>query len=46
MSINDPEMRDAAMQHARLTLARAENALEFPPDIETARKASKFAEAA
>ncbi len=43
-SIDDPEIRDAALHHARLTFARAEKALEFPQDIKVARKASEFAE--
>ncbi len=44
-SIDDPVLRDAAVQQARLTLARAEKTLEFPQDIEVARKASRFVEA-
>jgi hypothetical protein len=36
-------MRDAAIHHARLALARAENVLELPEDIEVVRKLAKFA---
>ena len=42
-SIGDATMRDVAMHHARLALARAENVLELQEDIEVLRKLSKFA---
>lgn len=41
-SIGDAEMRDAAMHHGRLALARAEKALEIPEDLELVRKLAKF----
>lgn len=37
------EMRDAAMNRARLTLIRAEKALQVPEDLEAVRAASAFA---
>jgi uncharacterized membrane protein len=42
-SIGDATMRDVAMHHARLALARAENVIELQEDIEVLRKLSKFA---
>ncbi|MCJ7451025.1 MAG: hypothetical protein MUO39_00920 [Steroidobacteraceae bacterium] len=42
-SIGHAAMRDAAIHHARLALARAENVLELPEDIEVVRKLAKFA---
>jgi len=42
-SIGDATMRDVAMHHARLALARAENVLELQEDIEVLRKLSKYA---
>jgi uncharacterized membrane protein len=42
-SIEDAAMRDAAIHHARLALARAEDVLEFPEDIEVVRELAKFA---
>jgi len=42
-SIGDATMRDVAMHHARLALARAENVIELKEDIEVLRKLSKFA---
>jgi hypothetical protein len=36
-------MRDVAIQHARWALDRAENTLEFPNDLEVARKCAEFA---
>ena len=42
-SIGHATMRDAAIHHARLALARAENVLELPEDIEVVRKLAKFA---
>ena len=42
-STSDAKMRAIAQQHARQTLARAEKALEFPDDLELARKAAQFA---
>ncbi|MDH3445384.1 MAG: DUF2254 domain-containing protein, partial [Deltaproteobacteria bacterium] len=45
-SIGDPTMRDNAIHHARLALARAENKLELPADLEVVRKSAEFANAA
>jgi len=42
-SIGDGAMRDAARHHARLALARAENMLSLPEDLEVVRKLAKFA---
>ena len=42
-STGDPKMREASLDQARLVLARAEKALDFPPDVEKARKAASFA---
>lgn len=42
-SIGDAEMRDAAKHHSRLALARAENVLAIPEDLEVVRKLAKFA---
>lgn len=42
-SIGDAAMRDAAIHHSRLALARAENVLELPEDIEVVRKLARFA---
>ena len=42
-SIGDSEMRNAAMHHGRLALARAENALDLPEDLERVRKLARFA---
>ena len=42
-SIGDAEMRDAAIYHGRLALARAENALDLPEDLERVRKLARFA---
>lgn len=42
-SIGDAEMRDAAIHHSRLALARAENVLEIPEDLEVVRKLANFA---
>ena len=42
-SIGDAAMRDAAIHHSRLALARAENVLELPEDLEVVRKLAKFA---
>ncbi|MFC1896416.1 DUF2254 domain-containing protein [Thermodesulfobacteriota bacterium] len=42
-SIGDATMRDAAIHHSRLALARAEDVIEFPQDIEVVRKLAKFA---
>jgi uncharacterized membrane protein len=39
----DAIMRDVAIHHARLALARAEKALDFPHDLEIARKCAEFA---
>ena len=41
-SIGHAEMRDAAIRHARLALARAENVMELPEDLEIVRKLAKF----
>ena len=42
-SIGDGHMRDAAIHHSRLALARAENVLEIPEDLEVVRKLAKLA---
>jgi len=42
-SIGDGAMRDAARHHARLALARAENMLSLPEDLDVVRKLAKFA---
>jgi len=42
-SIGDGAMRDVARHHARLALARAENMLSLPEDLEVVRKLAKFA---
>jgi uncharacterized membrane protein len=42
-SIGDAAMRDAAIHHSRLALARAENVLELPEDLEVVRKLARFA---
>jgi hypothetical protein len=42
-SIEDAAMRDAAIHYSRLALARAENVLELPEDLEIVRKLAKFA---
>lgn len=42
-SIGDAEIRDAAIHHSRLALARAEKVLEIPEDLEVVRKLAKFA---
>lgn len=42
-SIGDTEMRSAAIYHGRLSLARAENALKIPEDLERVRKLARFA---
>ncbi|RDE51646.1 MAG: DUF2254 domain-containing protein [Candidatus Accumulibacter meliphilus] len=42
-SIGGGEMRDAAIHHSRLALARAENVLEIPEDLEVVRKLAKLA---
>lgn len=41
-AIPDPAMQQAARQHARSALARAEQALDFPEDIAAARRAAGF----
>ena len=42
-STEDATMRDAAKQHARQALARAEMKLEFPEDLAMARQSARFA---
>lgn len=42
-SIGDAAIRDAAVHHARLALARAEKALDLPEDLEMVRGLAKFA---
>jgi uncharacterized membrane protein len=42
-SIGDASMRDAAIHHARLALARAESMLRLPEDLEVVRNAARFA---
>ena len=41
-SIGHTTMRDAAIHHARLALAIAENVLELPEDLEIVRKLAKL----
>ncbi len=45
-STGDAAMREVAMHHARLALARAENALELAEDLEVVRKLAKFTHSA
>jgi uncharacterized membrane protein len=45
-SIGDTTIRDAAIHHSHLALARAENALELPEDLEIIRKLAKFTDSA
>lgn len=42
-SIGDVAMRDAAIHHSRMALARAENVLELPEDLQVVRKLANFA---
>jgi uncharacterized membrane protein len=42
-SIGDATIRDAAVHHARLALARAEKALDLPEDLEMVRGFAKLA---
>ncbi len=42
--IDNPEMRESAMMHARLALVRAERAMAMPHDLERVRRAARFAE--
>lgn len=42
-SIGDVAMRDAAIHHSRIALARAENAMDLPADIQVVRKSANFA---
>jgi uncharacterized membrane protein len=42
-SIGDVAMRDAALQHSRMALARAEIELELPEDLQAIRKLANFA---
>lgn len=41
-SIEHPVMRDVAICHSRLALARAESVLKIPEDIEVVRRLAKF----
>lgn len=43
-SMEDSTLREVAIQHARLALARAEMALGLPHDLEVARKSTGFAD--
>jgi uncharacterized membrane protein len=43
-SIDDETMRDVAIHHAQLALARAENALDFPEDVKLIQKLAQFSE--
>jgi uncharacterized membrane protein len=43
VAVGDPTMRDNALRHARLALARAEMALHFPEDLRVSKAASAFA---
>ena len=42
-TIGDAQMRDIALHHARLALARAEITLELPEDLELIREVTQFA---
>lgn len=42
-ALEDPPMRECALQFARLTLLRAEQCLTFPPDLAAVRQAGEFA---
>lgn len=42
-ALDDPAMCECALQHARLTLLRAEQCLTFPTDLATVRQAGQFA---
>jgi uncharacterized membrane protein len=42
-SIGDVAMRNAAIHHSRMALARAENAMELPADLQVVRNAANFA---
>jgi len=42
-SIGHPAIRDAAIQHARLALRRAEKALTLPEDVAAVREVARFA---
>jgi uncharacterized membrane protein len=42
-SIGDVAMRNAAIHHSRMALARAENVLELPEDLQVVRKLASFA---
>ena len=42
-SIGNVAMRDAAIQHSRMALVRAENALELEEDLQVVRKFANFA---
>lgn len=44
-AVDDATMREQALIHARLSLVRAENVMQIPHDLETARKAAGFATA-
>ena len=45
-SLGDAQMRDAAVAHARMALARAERALGLPEDVALVRDSAGFARAA
>ncbi len=42
-AIGDPTMRENALRHSRLALARSENVLKIPEDLAAAREAARFA---
>lgn len=42
-AVGDTSMRDNALRHARLTVARAEQALKVPEDLTAVREAARFA---
>jgi uncharacterized membrane protein len=41
-AMGDPAMREVAFHHSRLALARAENTLDLPEDLEAVRMEAKF----
>ena len=41
-SIDNPEIREAAMEHSRRAMERAANALSLPNDLETTRALAEF----
>lgn len=42
-SVGNPKTREVSLDHARMSVARAEKALELPKDLEAVKKAGQFA---